>query len=109
MTLARLYLPFRYWQLSAKDTAVIGPLCLLSCGRPPEVLSHGGGGRGSKGSQAGQGTNIFEASAGSMLANIPLVEASPMTKFKVGRYSKGMVGVWIQGGEETVASLHNSP
>lgn len=87
-----LYLYFRHWQLLAQDTAAIGPLCPLSCSRLPEALSQGGSGRSSKSSQAGQGTNIFEASGGRMLVNIPLVEASPMTKFKAGRHSKGMAG-----------------
>lgn len=90
--IAMLYLYFRHWQLLAQDTAATGPLRPLSCSRLPEALSHGGSGRGSKSSQAGQGTNVFEASAGRMFVNIPLVEASPMTKFKAGRHSKVMAG-----------------
>lgn len=53
--------------------------------------------------------SIFEVFVGSMLANIPLEEASHMAKFKAHRHSKGVVGVWIQGWEETVAPLYNSP
>lgn len=87
----------------------IGPLCLSPCSRPPEALSHGGSGRGSKSSQMEQNMSIFEVFAGSMLANIPLEEASHMAKFKAHRHSKGMVRVWIQGWEETVAPLYNSP
>ena len=42
-----------------------------------------------------------------MLANISLAKTSHMAKFSIkeGRYSKGMVGVWIQGGKVSVATF----
>ena len=42
-----------------------------------------------------------------MLASISLAKTSHMAKFSIkeGRYSKGTVGVWIQGGKGSVATF----
>ena len=63
--------------------------------------------QGSKSSQTGQRTSILQDSACIMLANVSLAKTSHMTKFSIkeGRHSKGLLGVWILGGQESVATF----